>query len=75
MAKSAIPIQDRTSLSVDEVCQLLGVNKPTIYRFVHSGELPSYRIGRRRLIRREALNDFQKQLETKHTNALRDCFK
>lgn len=72
MAKSSLPIQDRTSLSVEEVCQLLGVNKPTIYRFVHTGELPSYRIGRRRLIRRDALDAFEKSLETKHTDALRD---
>jgi excisionase family DNA binding protein len=75
MAKSSLSIQDRTSLSVEEVCQLLGVNKPTIYRFVHTGELPSYRIGRRRLIRREALDEFEKRLETKHTDALRECGK
>jgi excisionase family DNA binding protein len=71
VTKSSLSIQDRTSLSVEEVCQMLGVRKPTIYRFIHSGELPSYRIGRRRLIRREALSDFQKRLETKHTDALK----
>ena len=72
MAKSTVPLQHRSSLSVQEAAQLLGINKPTLYRFIHTGQLPSYRIGRRRLIRRESLDSFQQGLESEHTQALRD---
>lgn len=72
MAKTAIPVQFRTALTVLEAAQLLSISKPVIYRFIHTGQLPSYRIGRRRLIRREALEQFQKDLEARHTEALRD---
>ena len=73
MAKSAVPIQHRIAFSVQEAANLLGINKPTLYRFIHTGQLPSYRIGRRRLIRAESLDSFQKDLEDEHTHALSDC--
>src|SRR4051794_37160466 len=36
----------------------LGVTRPTIYRYLGSGELRSFRLGSRRLISAEALADF-----------------
>ena len=72
MAKSTIHIQHRSALTVKETAELLSISKPVIYRYIHTGQLPSYRIGRRRLIRREALEQFQKDLEVTHTQALKD---
>ena len=38
-----------TLLKVKEVCQLLGVSKPTIYEWMREGKMPSLKIGARRL--------------------------
>ena len=43
---------------VAEVLRRLGVTRPTIYRFLNSGELRSFRLGTRRLVSAEALADF-----------------
>jgi excisionase family DNA binding protein len=32
-------------LSVGEVAERLGVHRATVYRYVHSGELPALRLG------------------------------
>ena len=72
MAKSSIPTHHRVALSVKEVAELIGMNKPTLYQYVNSGQLPSLKVGRRRLIRREALEKFLKDLENLQTEALKD---
>lgn len=38
-------------LSVRQVCDLLGVSRPSIYRLMGSGELPVVKIGDRSLFR------------------------
>ena len=43
---------------VAEVLRRLGVTRPTIYRFLNSGELRSFRLGTRRLVSADALADF-----------------
>lgn len=43
---------------VPEVLRRLGVTRPTIYRFLRSGELRSFRLGSRRLVSAEALAEF-----------------
>ena len=43
---------------VAEVLRRLRVTRPTIYRFLNSGELRSFRLGTRRLVSAEALADF-----------------
>lgn len=37
---------DVTFLTVAEVAQIMRVSKMTVYRLVHSGELPAVRFGR-----------------------------
>ena len=71
MSKSSVPLHLRTTVSVNEAAGLIGICKPAIYHYIHSGELPSFRLGRRRLIRRESLEEFQRKREEKHTAALR----
>jgi excisionase family DNA binding protein len=49
---------------VPEVLRRLGVTRPTIYRFLRSGELRSFRLGSRRLVSAEALADFIRSRES-----------
>ena len=49
---------------VPEVLRRLGVTRPTIYRFLRTGELRSFRLGSRRLVSAEALADFIRSRES-----------
>lgn len=49
---------------VPEVLRRLGVTRPTIYRFLQSGELRSFRLGSRRLVSAEALAEFIRARES-----------
>jgi len=40
-------MKDKTSLSAQEVAELLDISKNTVYDLIKKGELPSYRIGRK----------------------------
>ena len=68
--KTGIPIDKLAALTVQQAADLLGVQRPSLYQFIHSGQLRSYRIGRRRLIRRGALEQFQSEMEKEHFEAL-----
>jgi excisionase family DNA binding protein len=41
---------ERPTLTVDEVAEILGLDRKTVYAAVNSGELPSLRVGRRILV-------------------------
>ncbi len=45
-------------VSIKEVCELTGLSRTFVARRLASGELPSRKIGRRRLISRAALAAF-----------------
>lgn len=46
---------ERIYISIREACSALGVSRSTIYRLMDGGHLQAVMIGRRRLIRREAI--------------------
>jgi excisionase family DNA binding protein len=50
--------QPERLLSVDEVIEILGVGRTSVNGYLWSGELPSYKIGRRRMVRPEDLETF-----------------
>ena len=52
--------------SVTEAADQLSVGKNHLYKFIDSGELPSFKLGQRRLINREALDEFRLSLQKKH---------
>ncbi len=52
---SAVPLEERLTLTVEEAAQLLGISRSFAYEAVAAGELPSIRIGRRVLVPRGAL--------------------
>ena len=49
----------------DVMERLGGVTRPTVYRFLHSGELRSFRLGTRRLVSADALAEFVRGGETR----------
>ena len=53
-----VPIVDRVAYSLAEVAGLTGLSISGLYLLIGRGELQSVRVGGRRLITREALNDF-----------------
>jgi excisionase family DNA binding protein len=64
-------MKDRVSYSPAECAQLLGICKNHIYKSFESGKLRSFKLGQRRLINREALDDFRLKLEQEHTAQMR----
>jgi excisionase family DNA binding protein len=44
--QSSPPIEQVQFLTVAEVAKVMRVSKMTVYRLVHSGELPAARVGR-----------------------------
>ena len=45
-------------LTVAEVASIMRVSKMTVYRLVHSGELPAVRVGRSFRVPEQAVNDY-----------------
>jgi excisionase family DNA binding protein len=47
-----------TFLTVAEVARIMRVSKMTVYRLVHSGELPAVRVGRSFRVPEKAVHDY-----------------
>jgi len=47
--------EKRLTLSVEEACRLLGISRASLYQGIHSGEIPSFRVGHRYVIPRAPL--------------------
>ena len=65
MSMPALPVE-RLAFSVHEFARAIGVSHPMVYRALRTGELASFQFGRRRLISREAAEQFirkRQQLE------------
>jgi len=45
-------------MTVAEVAAVMRVSKMTVYRLVHSGELPAVRVGRSFRVPEQAVNDY-----------------
>jgi excisionase family DNA binding protein len=54
-----------------ESAQQLGICKNHIYKYLDSGDLRSFKLGQRRLINHEALDEFRLKLESQHTAEVR----
>lgn len=57
-------LSSRLTLTIAEAAKMLGIGRTTLYALIAGGELPSVSIGRKRLIRREALERFLAQRES-----------
>jgi excisionase family DNA binding protein len=47
----------RLALNVNEVAEALGISRSTVFLLISSGQLPSFQIGKRRLISVQAITD------------------
>lgn len=55
---------DKLAYSIDDVAELMSLGRTTVVALVGSGDLPSIKVGGRRLIPRRDLNDFIERLRT-----------
>ena len=54
------PMNERLTFTVDEVARLLGVSRSGAYDSITRGEIPSFNIGRRVLVARDAFLEMLK---------------
>lgn len=54
---------ERLAYSPQEAAKALGISRAFLYRLIQSGELRSFRIGRRRMVSAEALKDLIARME------------
>ncbi|WP_369054943.1 MULTISPECIES: helix-turn-helix domain-containing protein [Kineococcus] len=55
------PLSDVRFLTVAEVASMMRVSKMTVYRLVHSGELPAVRVGRSFRVPEDAVHEYLRQ--------------
>jgi excisionase family DNA binding protein len=60
MSKSSDGLREVRFLTVAEVAAVMRVSKMTVYRMVHSGELPAVRVGRSFRVPEKAVQDYLK---------------
>lgn len=60
------PLSELTFFTVAEVAEVMRVSRMTVYRLVHSGELPAVRVGRSFRVPQRAVHDY---LRTSFTDA------
>jgi excisionase family DNA binding protein len=58
MAAGERPLSEVKFLTVAEVATVMRVSKMTVYRLVHSGELPAIRVGRSFRVPEQAVHDY-----------------
>ncbi|MBO2451492.1 helix-turn-helix domain-containing protein [Actinomadura barringtoniae] len=58
MSSGERPLSEVRFLTVAEVASVMRVSKMTVYRLVHSGELPAIRVGRSFRVPEQAVHDY-----------------
>ncbi len=68
---SQIPAADhRIAVSPSQAARLLGLGRTKLYEAISSGELPSFKVGSRRLIRISEIEAWMQRLEVKSCTTL-----
>ena len=49
---------DKIALNVTEVSEALGVSRPVVYQLMRRADFPSFTVGKRRLVPKDALVDW-----------------
>ena len=60
----------KEAFSLREAAEVSGIKKDLMYREINSGRLPSIKVGKRRLIRRESLNKWLAEREAETTRGM-----
>ena len=61
MASGERPLNEVNFLTVAEVASVMRVSKMTVYRLVHSSELPAIRVGRSFRVPEQAVHDYLRE--------------
>lgn len=61
MSSGERPLQEVVFLTVAEVASVMRVSKMTVYRLVHSGELPAIRVGRSFRVPEQAVHEYLRE--------------
>jgi excisionase family DNA binding protein len=54
-------VMERAAMSVEEAFTYIGIGRAQFYRLMDQGEIPSFHIGRRRLVLKENLDRFLRE--------------
>lgn len=49
---------ERLSYTTDEACAATGLNRNAFYRAMHSGQLNTFKVGKRRMVSARALREY-----------------
>lgn len=52
---------EKRLLSVDDICEYLGIGRDTIYKWIESKGLPAYRLGRLWKFKKEEVDEWLKK--------------
>jgi len=63
------PKLEPEAVSVDEAVRVSGIGRTSVYALMKTGELPSFRLGKRRLIRLAAIRGLLERLEAEQRDA------
>lgn len=55
---STIPVSERAGLDIEDAAAYLGVGRCTIYALLNDGDIEGFKVGHKRLIKRQSLDDF-----------------
>jgi excisionase family DNA binding protein len=59
--RDELPLGEVSFLTVAEVAAIMRVSKMTVYRLVHSGDLPAVRVGRSFRVPERAVHDYLRE--------------
>ena len=68
--KTQISLNEKMALSIAEACAISGLQKDSLYREINAGRLKTAKVKGRRLIRRQALEQWLADQETATNEAM-----
>lgn len=51
-------VNEKITLNVSEVAEMLGVSRPVVYQLIHREDFPAFKIGKRTVVPRLALEEW-----------------
>ena len=66
MKSNPVSFSDRITISTAEAANALGVTKPTVQQLLNSGKLPSFKLGKRRLIILSDLEELARRMRDQY---------
>lgn len=56
-------MSERITMTAEEVAQLIGIHKDTVYDLARKKEIPHFRVRRRVFFRRDAIEEWMRDME------------